>query len=305
MNSIWFLLAHFPIAVNSFIQFNNVVLKSHAVVNKKQPIRTSRKINIRLNESRSSLQDRRFPTPLSMPIDQLRQKLNGQGRALTTWDCYKIGIDPLYFFSGDDSALSDIWDQNVLQVIKHTPFNYDTEVKTEKHEKAHNDQSSLLTNPFFTDRNDIVEKYMPMKRRDIHSKSEGKGMGHKALNQLSDLYPNTLGLEYSVASLVNVQRSNDGTVKLLLKLNSKRQSKHSDSSDDNSENQHYYIESVIIPWYDRSQPTSTLCMSSQVGCAQGCTFCATVSNLESMFNDALIFYKHMFNNQTKSLFKIY
>jgi adenine C2-methylase RlmN of 23S rRNA A2503 and tRNA A37 len=39
--------------------------------------------------------------------------------------------------------------------------------------------------------------------------------------------------------------------------------------------QDFFIESVIIQWYDIANPSSMLCVSTQVGCAQGCTFCAT------------------------------
>jgi 23S rRNA (adenine2503-C2)-methyltransferase len=37
----------------------------------------------------------------------------------------------------------------------------------------------------------------------------------------------------------------------------------------------YEIESVIIPMGDRDKTWRTLCISSQVGCARGCTFCQT------------------------------
>ncbi len=220
-----------------------------------------------LTETESSL------TPLSMPVDKLGSKLKGRGRALTAWDCYRIGIDPLHFFRNDvdsdcdfESSVSDVWDQSTLEILKQTIFN-------SHGDRAMIPNSSTNEHPFFTDRNRIVDKYMPMKRKDIHSKVEGKGMGHKALSELSDLYPNALGLEFSIATLISVRRSKDGTVKLLLKLNNAR------PQSENKENiiQNYYIESVIIPWYKRSNPTSTLCISSQVGCAQGCTFCATVS----------------------------
>ena len=58
----------------------------------------------------------------------------------------------------------------------------------------------------------------------------------------------------TLPEIVSVNRSNDGTVKLLLKL-----------YDGNC------IETVYIPESDRG----TLCVSSQVGCGLNCTFCAT------------------------------
>jgi len=65
-----------------------------------------------------------------------------------------------------------------------------------------------------------------------------------------------LGNEFSLTALESnyVARSSDGTVKHLWRLN-----------DGES------VESVLIPTKDRL----TLCLSSQVGCALGCRFCAT------------------------------
>ena len=61
----------------------------------------------------------------------------------------------------------------------------------------------------------------------------------------------------TVAQISKIQTANDGTTKLLLQL-----------LKDGLE-----VETVIIPWEDRQ--SSTLCISSQVGCRQGCTFCMT------------------------------
>lgn len=69
-----------------------------------------------------------------------------------------------------------------------------------------------------------------------------------------------------------IQTSKDGTTKLLVKLAS-----------DGLE-----VETVIIPWDDRGR--STLCISSQVGCRQGCTFCATgrMGKLRSLTADEIL-----------------
>lgn len=64
-------------------------------------------------------------------------------------------------------------------------------------------------------------------------------------------------LNESVGTLIQTTRAKDGTTKLLLRL-----------AADNLQ-----VETVIIPWDDRQR--STLCVSSQVGCKQGCTFCLT------------------------------
>jgi len=71
-----------------------------------------------------------------------------------------------------------------------------------------------------------------------------------------DLLKGMANPEQDIAQLSHITKSKDGTTKLLLKLR------------DNLE-----VETVIIPWPDRKR--STLCISSQVGCRQGCTFCAT------------------------------
>jgi len=81
-------------------------------------------------------------------------------------------------------------------------------------------------------------------------------MGSAALEELSSLYANKEGrVEGGVASLSNINQSHDRTTKMLLKLADGRE-----------------VETVIIPWGDSH---STLCISSQVGCRQGCKFCAT------------------------------
>ncbi len=214
-------------------------------------------------------------TPLSMSIDELALQLNGKGRALTTWDCYKVGLDPLYFFShesnankeekendDDEEQMKFLWDHNVYNILSKSSSssffdNHSDQVTTTK---TTNTFPKLTNNNQNNYRTQFTKQFMPMKRQDIHNNQEGKGLSKKTLNELSSkLYPNSLGIEYSIASLVNLQRSNDGTVKLLLKLN-------------NNGDKEYYIESVIIPWYDRSNPTSTLCVSTQVGCAQGKLF---------------------------------
>ncbi len=80
-------------------------------------------------------------------------------------------------------------------------------------------------------------------------------MGKDAVTKLAQLYGPARRVEGGVASLSHLSSSTDGTTKLLLKMQ------------DGME-----VETVIIPW---KGVRSTLCVSSQVGCRQGCTFCAT------------------------------
>jgi 23S rRNA (adenine2503-C2)-methyltransferase len=82
---------------------------------------------------------------------------------------------------------------------------------------------------------------------------------------------NMPSVERDVAHLTHVRTSKDGTTKLLLKLV------------DGLE-----VETVIIPWDDRK--SSTLCVSSQVGCRQACAFCATgrMGILRSLSRDEIL-----------------
>lgn len=64
----------------------------------------------------------------------------------------------------------------------------------------------------------------------------------------------------NTVSLTDRQVASDGTVKMLFQLDSKK-----------------HIETVLIPDFDESGKISraTVCVSSQVGCAMACSFCAT------------------------------
>ncbi len=90
----------------------------------------------------------------------------------------------------------------------------------------------------------------------LPSQRRSQRLGHDALSKLQNLYSKHGGkVEGGVAKLSYISRASDSTTKLLLRL--------SDGLE---------IETVIIPWNGQR---STLCMSTQVGCRQGCKFCAT------------------------------
>lgn len=97
----------------------------------------------------------------------------------------------------------------------------------------------------------------------ILGRRKGQGLGMSSWKKLQKVFgsngidPKIYTIENSIASLSHMKVSSDGTTKLLLKM-----------VRDGLE-----VESVIIPWTDKG--FSTLCVSSQVGCRQGCTFCAT------------------------------
>lgn len=163
---------------------------------------------------------------LSMTLVELSQKIGGKGRAQAAWDCLSIGLDPLLFHNplypeeDLDHALFSLNDNLSESVTKMTRLD--------------------------------LKKLLPLRR-------QTENLGTKALKYLKRTYPSPLGIEQSIASLIHVTVSEDGTTKLLLKL-------HSTPTEQ-------MIETVIIP--NPQWNKSTLCVSCQVGCAQACVFCAT------------------------------
>lgn len=104
-------------------------------------------------------------------------------------------------------------------------------------------------------------------------------LGHKARQIYQHAFGSTTTttttsprLTETIATLVQTTRAADGTTKLLLRCVA----------------DHLEVETVIIPWDDRQQ--STLCVSSQVGCKQGCTFCLTgkMGKLRSLTSDEIL-----------------
>ena len=175
---------------------------------------------------------------LSMNLDELSHELRGRGKAQLSWDCFRIGVDPIHF---------------------HNPAFPEQELDNALRGLLNHNENPLCT------RNDIQQH--------LSSRRESQTMGSKALKALSQYcYPSSLGIESSIATLSEITRSNDGTTKLLLKL----------------VNTDFYIESVIIP--NPGWGKSTLCISSQVGCAQGCVFCATgkMGRLASLTPDQIL-----------------
>ena len=104
-----------------------------------------------------------------------------------------------------------------------------------------------------------------------------QGLGGPAIKLLSDIGPQCKfagfrGIEASLGTISQISQSKDGTTKLLVRL----------AADD------LEVETVIIPWDDTGK--STLCLSSQVGCRQGCAFCATgkMGRLRSLSSDEIL-----------------
>jgi len=109
----------------------------------------------------------------------------------------------------------------------------------------------------------------------ILPRRQSQGLGQQSLQTYrTAFFPSTQVMDSmsSIAQLSQIHSSNDGTTKLLLELQQDK----------------LQVECVIIPWPERK--TSTLCVSNQVGCGQGCTFCSTgrMGELRSLSADEIL-----------------
>lgn len=108
----------------------------------------------------------------------------------------------------------------------------------------------------------VIEKLLPSSRR-------RQKLGKEALELLNEINGGE-AIEGGIATLTHISRSLDSTTKLLLRLKDG-----------------FEVETVLIPW---KGTRTTLCISSQVGCRQGCTFCATgrMGKLRSLTSDEIL-----------------
>ena len=153
---------------------------------------------------------------LSFTFEELSQRLGGTGKAKACWDCLRMGIDPIWYYSS-----------STTEIVENA-------------------------GPFLKgwSRQQVEERLAT-----TSNKGSPTVLGQKTLRLLEKVGGDRV--EEDIAKLSEISISPDGTTKLLLQLVS-----------DGLE-----VETVIIPWDDRGK--STLCVSSQVGCKQGCTFCST------------------------------
>ena len=107
-----------------------------------------------------------------------------------------------------------------------------------------------------------------------------KASDFSKMTDLSAAFRSTLASSFTLElpTIKDVHNSDDGTRKLLLSLHDGKT-----------------IESVLIPSQsDESEKRLTLCISSQVGCAMGCKFCATArQGLERNLTSAEIVGQYM------------
>jgi hypothetical protein len=200
--------------------------------------------------------------PLSLTLEELANVLGGKGRAQACWDCYRLGVDPAWFYAqgGDNSGDDDDEQLEPIESILLESLNPHGATSIKRWSRSQI-QQELIT-----------------------PRRQSQRMGRHALEKLQQAFSSpeadTLTNEThtdamsSIARIVNVHRSLDGTTKLLLQLTTK--------------GGQFQIESVIIPWRDRG--SSSLCLSNQVGCAQACTFCSTgrMGELRSLTSDEIL-----------------
>ena len=227
--------------------------------NKYQPFSSSSSSSLNLSSSekispnadmKSESNANHYHSPLSMNLDELTTSLNGKGKAQAAWDCLRVGVDPLLFHNPSYPQ------QQLDNALSLADGNISARTSTSKITST--TQTQITTR-------EQIQQHLPARR-------QTQMLGGKALEALSRNYPSSLGIEPSLATLDQITRSNDGTTKLLLKLT----------------NTNFFIETVIIPHPEWNK--STLCISSQVGCAQGCVFCATgkMGELGNLTSDQIL-----------------
>jgi len=200
---------------------------------------------------------------LSLTLQELSNKLDGSGRAAVVWDCLRSGIDPNIYYNNNNQ---DDMDNHSTVAVDDIPIIEAWLDAT---------SSSIKLDDALSRMSSQDDEHSILGRR------QGQGLGAASWKRLQKLMHNNNAevhdgvvytIENTIASLSHMKVSPDGTTKLLLKMNK-----------DGLE-----VESVIIPWVDKG--FSTLCVSSQVGCRQGCTFCATgrMGKLRSLTADEIL-----------------
>lgn len=183
--------------------------------------------------------------------------------AKTTSSCLSrtalsMSIDELSTALGGKGRARIAWDCYVEGVDPQYLFH-------SSHFSPHGDKSSAAASASSIISNEYHDKEQ-LKKQILPTPRQTQPLGAPALDLLSNIHSHCFGkIENGLASLVHLSSSSDGTTKLLLRLM------------DGLE-----VETVLIPfWNDDEKQTmegggrTTVCISSQVGCRQGCQFCAT------------------------------
>jgi 23S rRNA (adenine2503-C2)-methyltransferase len=218
-------------------------------------------------------------TALSMTLEELGDVLGGKGRARLAWDCYSRGADPHYLFGPPPPAPPP----------------------------AVAARASTSTRNEYVDLDRVKRNVLPTPRRT-------QVLGKSALDLLSDIHSHCDGrIEGGLATLVDLRTSADGTTKLLLRLmdglevetvlipfwadgnddggggykNRRDRDYDYDNDDDGGRATIGFDNTARVP---SIAGRTTVCVSSQVGCRQGCTFCATgkMGKLRSLTSDEIL-----------------
>jgi hypothetical protein len=239
---------------------------------------------------------------LSMSLSELSIHLGGYGRAQLTWDCYQRGMDPTIYFRPTQK------DDTTTTTTTHTPTTVSSSVQQHQLPPEEEEEEVVLKLPGsrrtqrlgrvalerleqlysdYYDHDDSIAPLPPFQG----SSSSSNSSRHPVLQSPRPWGTTGSGggggsLEGGVATLTYVTQSpTDGTTKMVLTLCDGQQ-----------------IETVIIPFHPslsptssssqpkQSPPRSTLCISSQVGCQQACTFCATgtMGKIRSLTTDEIL-----------------
>jgi hypothetical protein len=201
-----------------------------------------------------------FRGALSMSLSELASHLGGLGRAKLVWDMYRIGVDPLAQRQqrqrqrlDDDHAQPQHNSNHVQELLLQSLL-----PSSRRTQRLGADALDRLAS-LYTDYNySNGTSSRPDNRVDVlvpplaHCDGILLDVAQEQQRQQQRPY----GIEGGVATVSHVVQSTDGTTKLLLTL-----------WDGTA------VETVLIP-NDHTRRT-TVCVSSQVGCRQACTFCAT------------------------------
>jgi 23S rRNA (adenine2503-C2)-methyltransferase len=150
------------------------------------------------------------------------------------------------------------WDCYSKGVDPHYLFSPDNEEEVDIDSPQ---QQKLFWKDEYKDKAKLKKQILPTPR-------QTQQLGSSALTLLSNLHSNlpnndSGAIENGLATLVHMSPSSDGTTKLLIRLVDG-----------------YEVETVLIPfWTNNRGSRTTVCISSQVGCRQGCTFCGKLTVL--------------------------
>jgi hypothetical protein len=190
-----------------------------------------------------------FRGAVSMSVNELAWHLGGLGRAKLVWDCYRIGVDPLMDKTDDDDALS-----RTSTIASLLPSSR----RTQRLGVDALDRLATLYADYSggTRRRRRPDNQVPNVLLPPPAHTDGILASQEQPQPQQPQQPRPCGMEGGVAVVSHVVQSTDGTTKLLLTL-----------WDGTA------VETVLIPNYHTRR--TTVCVSSQVGCRQACTFCAT------------------------------